>query len=97
MSAAALRERVAGAEPVTLWRAPDMSILTGGRTKPPVLPVEMFGTAWPLIRDLAEGAGAPADYVALSMLSVAASLIGGKRRVRPYPTSDWSEPAILTS
>jgi hypothetical protein len=72
-----------------------MTILSGGRTKPPALPVEMFGTAWPLVHDLADGAGAPDDYVALGMLGVAASLIGGKRRVRPFDTSDWSEPAIL--
>jgi hypothetical protein len=95
MNAPAIRERHNSAPPVSLFRAPDMAILSGGRTKPPPLPAEMFGDIWPLVRDLADGAGAPADYVALSMLSVGASLIGGKRRVRPYDTSDWSEPAIL--
>ena len=95
MNAPAFKKRMADSEPVTLLRAPDMSILSGGRVKPPVMPTELFGTLWPLVKDLADGAGAPVDYVALSVLGVAASLIGGKRRVRPYSTSDWSEPSIL--
>jgi putative DNA primase/helicase len=43
---------------------------------------------------LTEGAGAPIDYVAISFLSVAASLIG-RRKVKPYAIADWSEPCIL--
>ena len=95
MNATAFRtsyDQAAGADG---WFTPDMSILTGGRTSPPPIPTEMFGPLWPLISDLAEGAGAPVDYVAVSILAVAASLVGAKRRARPYPTSDWSEPCIL--
>lgn len=82
-------------EEVELWRSPDMSVLSAGRRTPPVMPPELFGSAWGLLRDLAEGAGAPVEYVAVSYLAVAASLIGGKRRVRPYSTSNWAEPCIL--
>jgi hypothetical protein len=74
---------------------PDMSVLSAGRRAAPVMPRELFGDAWPLLNDLADGAGAPVDYVGVSFLAVCASLIGGKRRVKPYDTSDWCEPAIL--
>lgn len=83
------------AEVHTLWPRPDMSILAAGRRAPPTMPGELFGALWPLVGDLAEAAGAPRDYVGLGVLITAASLIGGKRKVRPYVTSDWSEPCIL--
>ncbi len=82
-------------ESVPVWPAPDMSVLAAGRRPPPTMPREMFGPVWPLIEDFAEGAGAPVDYVALGFLPAAASLIGGKRRVRPYAEADWAEPCIL--
>ncbi|WP_232474043.1 DUF3987 domain-containing protein [Sphingomonas sp. MA1305] len=72
-----------------------MSILTGGRTTPPTMPTEIFGSLWALVRDLAAGAGAPAEYVGVSILAVAASLIGAKRAVRPFATASWQEPCIL--
>ncbi len=78
------------------WSAPDMAILAGGRTVPPVMPQDMFGTLWPLIGHLAVGAGAPAEYVAISVLGVSASLIGAKRSVQPFATSpQWREPCVL--
>ena len=40
----------------------------------------MFGKAWPELVKLAADKGAPVDYVALSFLTVAASLIGSKRQ-----------------
>ncbi|MDY7525853.1 YfjI family protein [Sphingomonas sp. 10B4] len=84
------------AEPVTSWPAPDMSILSGGRTSPPPMPTEMFGELWPLVNDLAAGAGSPVDYVAVGVLAVCASLIGAKRRVQPYVTTpQWQEPCVL--
>src|SRR4051812_293099 len=75
-----------------VWPLPDMSVLAAGRSTPPEMPREMFGEVWPLIEDLAEGAGAPVDYVAVSLLGVASSLIGGRRWVRPYSSSNWTEP-----
>lgn len=77
------------------WPNPDLSILDEGRRKPPELPPAMFGKAWPDLVKLAADKGAPVDYVALSFLSVAASLIGSKRRAVPYDGSSWEEPAIL--
>ncbi|WP_296538879.1 DUF3987 domain-containing protein [Rhizorhabdus sp.] len=53
----------------------------------------MFGTTWGLIAEIAEGSGAPVDYVALSYIVACASLIGGKRRVSPW--GGWSEPCIV--
>ncbi|WP_426262991.1 DUF3987 domain-containing protein [Sphingomonas sp. PWP1-2] len=96
MNAAAFKSRMDTAEPVTSWEAPDMSILAGGRTTPPVMPQGMFGKLWPLISDLAAGAGSPVDYVAVGVLAVCASLIGAKRRVQPYVTTpQWQEPCVL--
>lgn len=95
MNAPALADRLTVANTTSIWPVPDMTILGGGRTKSPTLSPDLFGAIWPLIEDLGEGAGAPADYVAISMLGVAASLIGGKRRVRPFASGDWSEPCIL--
>lgn len=91
----AFAERLESAQPVNIWPAPDMSILAGGRTTPPVMPGAMFGKLWPLVQDLAEGAGAPVDYVAISLLGTAASLIGASRRVQPFESDQWREPCIL--
>ncbi len=106
MTAAAFQAHYDGARPFApvpssgrgrpAWPAPDLSILTGGRTTPPVMPTDIFGSMWPLIRDLAAGAGAPVDYVGVSVLGVVASLVGAKRRVQPYPALNTfaSVPAV---
>ncbi|MCA1653677.1 MAG: DUF3987 domain-containing protein [Sphingomicrobium sp.] len=83
------------AEPIHIWPAPDMSVLAAGRRSPASMPVELFGPAWGLLADMAQGAGSPVDYVAVGYLSVVASLIGGKRKVKPYADADWTEPCIL--
>jgi len=44
-------------------------------------------------RDAAQGAGAPVDYTALSLLTVAAAVIGGARFISPAPA--WREPCVL--
>jgi len=77
------------------WGKPDMSVIDAGRRTPPAMPPESFGDLWPVLTGLADAAGAPVDYVAVGVLVAAASLIGGKRRVRPWANSDWEEPAIL--
>lgn len=95
-AAAAIRASFDRAEPATGWPLPDMSILSAGRGKPVPMPGDMFGELWPLIGHLAEGAGAPVDYVAAGVLGVAASLIGAKRRIQPFATApQWREPCIL--
>lgn len=87
--------RIDGAEVISIWGQPDRSIIDAGRRSPPKLPSESFGDLWPVLCDMADAAGAPVDYVAVGALVAAASLIGGKRRVRPWSNSDWEEPAIL--
>lgn len=95
MNATAFKMNFDAAEQVNVWPAPDMSVLSAGRREPPTITKEMFGPIWPLLSDMAQGAGAPVDYVAVSFLAVAASLIGGKRKVKPYAEADWTEPCIL--
>ena len=102
MNAAALACRFDEAEPYERqdrsddgWLAPDMSILGGGRSPPPVMPPDFFGLLWPLVQDLAAGAGSPADYVGVSIIAVAASLVGAKRQIRPFAEATWSEPCVL--
>jgi hypothetical protein len=95
MNRSAIARAFDEADEVGAWSQPDMSILSAGRSAPPPFPDGLFGEAWPLVRDIAQGAGAPVDYVAATVLGVAASLIGGKRRVRPFDTANWEEPCIL--
>lgn len=76
------------------WPAPDMTILRGGRSTAPAMPAALFGSTWDLIKDLADGAGSPVDYVAMAVVAVAGSMVGNRRRVRPYQTSLWNEPCI---
>ena len=78
------------------WAEPDMSMVSEKRFPAPMMPTAMFGDLWPLVSDLAEGAGAPVDYVALGMIATAASLIGAKRRVQPFESApQWQEPCVL--
>lgn len=79
----------------TIWTLPDMSVLNAGRRAPVPMPGDLFGPAWGLLGDIAEGTCTPVDYPAIGFLSACASLIGGKRKVRPYTTATWSEPCIL--
>ena len=94
MSSAAFRA-YDGAQDFNAWPAPDTSILTG-RREPPPFPAELLpAELWGLVVDLAEGASAPVDYVAATLLSASASLIGGTRRGAPFRGQKWTEPCIL--
>lgn len=77
------------------WPNPDMSVLRATLAPAVPFPGEVLGSLWPLVTDLAGGAGAPVEYVATSMLAVAASLIGAKRWVRAW--EGYDEPCILWS
>ncbi|HKU96765.1 MAG TPA: DUF3987 domain-containing protein [Vineibacter sp.] len=78
----------------SIWPAPDMSLLTEGREDLPDFPLDVLPPFWGRwVPATARGANASADHVALSLLSAAASLIGGIRRVAPSPA--WSEPCVL--
>lgn len=76
-----------------IWPEPDLSIIDGGRGKPPDLPLEPFGPWADWITAQAEGKSAPPDYVAATLLVVTSTLIGNSRRVSPWP--GWQEPAHI--
>lgn len=95
MSVASMKERFESAEPASPFGIPDMDVLRAGRRQAVPMPSDLFGDAWQLVSDVAEGSGAPVDYAAVGFISACASLIGGKRRVRPYAESRWSEPCII--
>ncbi len=92
-----IKRSIAAAQPVaSLWPDPDMTVLCSGRRKAPVMPCDLFGAVWPLIEEVAEGTASPVDYAAMGFLSCAASLIGGKRWVSPFPNqSTWREPSVI--
>jgi len=77
------------------WPEPDKSFLNEDNT-PPAFPLEIFP---PQVRDwLAQSASctsSPVDYVAGTLLTTCASLIGASRRITPWGT--WSEPCVLWS
>lgn len=95
MTAATMKERLADAETVSIWPVPDMTVVNAGRRDAVAMPTDLFGPASPLLAAIAEGTASPFDYAAIGFMAAAASLIGGKRRVRPYTSSAWSEPCIL--
>ncbi len=95
MTAATMKTAFESAEPFSSWDTPDLTVLNEGRRDPVAMPAGMFGPAWELITGIAEGTGTAPDYPGMAMLATVASLIGGKRRLRPYTTSDWSVPCIL--
>jgi putative DNA primase/helicase len=95
MTAAKIREAFNNAEAAGIWSVPDMSVVSAGRRPPVPIPGDLFGPAWSLLGNIAEGTCTPVDYPAIAFLATCASLIGGKRKVRPYTTSAWSEPCIL--
>lgn len=95
MTAATIAQRYDEAEVVSFWPSPDMSLLNGGRRQPVPMPSALFGSAWSVLTDIAAGTSTPVDYPAVGFLASCASLIGGKRKVRPYRTANWSEPCIL--
>jgi len=93
---AMIKDHVNGAEARFIFGQLDVSILSAGRRPAVEMPGQIFGPAWPMVCEFANGAGCPPDYPAIAFLGTCASLIGGKRRVMPYSNvSQWSEPSIL--
>jgi len=75
------------------WREPDMSFLEEEKA-PPDFPLEIFPPElkeW--VTQTATSKSAPADYVAGTLLTVSASLIGTSRQIVCWDS--WSEPPIL--
>ena len=81
------------ASPSSAWLSPDMSILTEGRERPPKLPLALFGPWTDWIKTAAEVKGCPADFTAVSLIALAAALIGNSRRAMPW--HGWIEPCII--
>lgn len=92
----AIRAAFANARaPSSEWTAPDMTLLNASRRAAVAMPVDILGPAAGTIQAIADGTATAIDYPACAYFAACASLIGGKRKVRPYTTSNWSEPAIL--
>lgn len=75
------------------WLSPDMSILTEGRERPPELPLALFGPWTDWIETAAEVKSCPADFTTVSLIALAAALIGNSRRAMPWP--GWVEPCVI--
>jgi hypothetical protein len=76
------------------WGEPDRGLVDTARAEPPALPLEIFGGFWSAwSADAARVKSAPADFVALALLSTVGGLIALHRRACPTP--DWAEPTIL--
>jgi putative DNA primase/helicase len=91
----AIVRSIANAKPVAAWPEPDLSILNASRRPAVQMPTGLFGPALDVLEAIASGTSTPLDYPATTYLTCCASLIGGKRRARPYATSPWVEPPIL--
>src|SRR5262245_34080053 len=77
-----------------IWVDIDPSLVEDGRREPPALPLDAMPSAWRTwIADTAASAGAPADYVALSVLAAVAGLGGCGIVVRVLPA--WREDLVL--
>lgn len=79
------------------WNSPDMSIVTPDRPKAPVMSdrelQSVFGPWADWISTAARVKGAPADFVALSLIATASAIVGNTRWASPW--SAWKEPPIL--
>jgi hypothetical protein len=73
--------------------APDMSVAERTVTEPPVFPLEVLGPWQDWVLQAAEAKSAPNDYVAASLVTVAAAIIGATRWCEPQ--DGWREPSIL--
>jgi hypothetical protein len=83
----------AAARSAASWPEPDMSVLQV-RKPPPDLPADVFGPYWHYwLKRQAETLAVPIDYLALALLTTAASLVGNARWVSPW--TDWSEPPVI--
>ena len=76
------------------WPVPSLALLDEKQRPAPPLPRAPFGDWWAtVILDGAEGANAPPDYVAASLLATASAAIGNARWAQPW--DGWTEPPFL--
>lgn len=74
------------------WSHPDLTALTDNLTPAPAFPVSALGGLAEYCAQVARSTGAPDDYVAASLLTTAAALIGNTRRANNH---GHSAPACL--
>jgi Protein of unknown function (DUF3987) len=78
----------------TGWPEPDMHLIEDDRVPPPPFDRNALPPAWrDWIRNTAEDCGAPEDYIAATLMSVASAVIGNARRVSPW--GGWVEQPHL--
>jgi hypothetical protein len=76
------------------WGDPDMVLIDEDRTPPPPFDWEAMPPAWTdWIRATANDCGAPADYIAATLIGSASAVIGNTRRVSPW--GGWVEQPHL--
>jgi len=79
--------------PVEAWPRPDLRLLDEQAGAPPPFPLDVLPPLWRAWTEAAAAStGAPADYVALSLLTAAGSLVSDRRVT---PAAGWVEPCIL--
>lgn len=85
----------AGGKAPYAWPTPDLTLATSHILPPPTLPLsDVFGTSWATwIKESADAAGAPPDYVACGLLAAAGALIGNARWSHPW--GEWKEPPTV--
>ena len=82
------------AGPMRGWGEFDPAFLDDGRAAVPAFPLEVLPPFWrDWARDTARAAGAPVDYVALSLIAGVAGVCGAGVQVRAAP--GWREPLVL--
>jgi hypothetical protein len=75
------------------WDNPDTSLLSTNQTPVPAFPRKLFGPFWDeWVTSVADSKNAPYDFVAASLLTTAAALIGNSRQIK---VEGWQEPSIL--
>ncbi len=77
----------------TAWPEPDPRLLGGGLRPAPPFPSSALGPLASYVRDLAAAKDGPPDYLALSLLTTAAGVIGDARAVQLR--ANWIEPCVL--
>lgn len=90
MSAATFQDRLDTAEVVDIW--PEPTPLPSGL--PPVLPFNLAmlpDKLQPWVQDISERMQAPADFIAVTAMVAAGSVIGRKVGIRPQQNTDWHE------
>lgn len=93
-AAEAVKGKAAEAAP---WPVPALDLAAADTLPPPALPLhDVFPAGWAAwIEAAAESKGAPADYVAVALLSVVGALIGNARWA--HPREEWQEPPAISA